>query len=373
MVNGIRKEAFACEKYVSGKSMDQVMADYGLTSVVKLGSNENMYGPYPHALQAMRDQLDMVNIYPERDYILLKELLAGKFGVAGPDWVSLGHGAGNVLDAVAKTLLEEGDEVIVPEQSYRLYPEISKIMGAKVIEVPLDETYTISLRAYADAITEKTKIVWLCNPNNPTGTVVPKDEFDWFVDRLPADCWLVVDEAYAEFADANALPDIVEYIKAGKQVIDIRTFSKYYGLAGQRIGYLIADPEFVNWYDTVSEPFNSNRLGLAAAVALIEKDSEECERCKGLMVADRERMNAEVEAMGCVPVHSHANFMFFEMPYDAAEVGERLLRHGVIVRPCGGWGYPRHMRVSIGTTEQNDEFLRQLKAVFAELAAEKAE
>ena len=369
MVNGIRKEAFSCEKYVSGKSMDQVMADYGLTSVVKLGSNENMYAPYPNALEAMREQLDMVNIYPERDYIRLKELLAAKFGVAGPDWISLGHGAGNVLDAVAKTLLEEGDEVIVPQQSYRLYPEISKIMGAKVIEVPLDETYTISLKAFAEAMNDKTKIVWLCNPNNPTGTVVSKEDFDWFVDQMPEQCWLVVDEAYAEFADEGALPDVVSYVKAGKQVIDIRTLSKYYGLAGQRIGYLIADPEFVNWYDTVSEPFNANRLGLAAACALLEKDTAECERCKALMVADRERMNGELAAMGCVPVHSNANFLFFDMPYAATDVAERLLRRGVIVRPCAGWGYPHHMRVSIGTTAQNDEFLTQIRAVFDELAA----
>lgn len=370
MVNGIRREAFACEKYVSGKSMDQVMADYGLTSVVKLGSNENMYGPYPHAVEAMRNQLDMVNIYPERDYLLLKELLARKFNVPGPDWVSLGHGAGNVLDAVAKTLLEAGDEVIVPQQSYRLYPEISKIMGAKVIEVPLDDDYTISLDAFADAMNERTKIVWLCNPNNPTGTVVSKADFDRFVDRLPENCWLVVDEAYAEFADEDALPDVVDYVRRGKQVIDIRTFSKYYGLAGQRIGYLIADPEFVNWYDTVSEPFNSNRLGLAAAVALLEKDADECERCKGMIVNDREHMNDVLSTMGCKPVRSNANFVFFEMPYEASEVAERLLRRGVIVRPCGGWGYPRHMRVSIGTTEQNEEFLAQIKAVFDELSAE---
>ena len=186
---------------------------------------------------------------------------------------------------------------------------------------------------------------------------------------MPEQCWLVLDEAYAEFADEGALPDVVSYVKAGKQVIDIRTFSKYYGLAGQRIGYLIADSEFVNWYDTVSEPFNANRLGLAAACALLEKDTAECERCKALMVADRERMNGELAAMGCVPVHSNANFLFFDMPYAATDVAERLLRRGVIVRPCAGWGYPHHMRVSIGTTAQNDEFLTQIRAVFDELAA----
>lgn len=367
MVNGIRKAAFSCSKYVSGKSMDEVMREYGLDSVVKLGSNENMYGPFPHALEAMRDEVAMINIYPERNYIKLKELLADRFGLEDASWVSLGHGAGNVLDSIAKTLLEDGDEVIIPQQSYRLYPEISKIMGAKVVEVPLDEHYRISLQDFAKALTPRTKIVWLCNPNNPTGTVVNREDFAWFIDQMPTDCWLVVDEAYAEFADQNLLPDVVSFIREGRQVIDVRTFSKYYGLAGGRIGYLLADPEFVNWYDTVSEPFNSNRTGLAGAVALLEHDLPECQRCCDLMKADRTRLNQELTAIGCDCIDSQANFLFFSTPFDANELAERLLRRGVIVRPCAGWRYDKHLRVSIGTTEQNDEFLRQFKAVYSEM------
>ena len=184
MVKGIRKFAYDCEKYVSGKSMDEVMEEYGLTSVIKLGSNENQYAPYPAAVQAMQAEIGRMNIYPEKNYIRLKELVGEKFGVTG-DWVSLGHGAGNVLDEVAKTLLEDGDEVLLPKESYRLYREISKIMGAKVVEIPLNENYTIDLADYKKALTDKTKIVWICNPNNPTGTVIDKDTFGDLIDVLP--------------------------------------------------------------------------------------------------------------------------------------------------------------------------------------------
>ncbi len=365
MVKGIRKFAYDCEKYVSGKSMDEVMEEYGLTSVIKLGSNENQYAPYPAAVQAMQAEIGRMNIYPEKNYIRLKELVGEKFGVTG-DWVSLGHGAGNVLDEVAKTLLEDGDEVLLPKESYRLYREISKIMGAKVVEIPLNENYTIDLADYKKALTDKTKIVWICNPNNPTGTVIDKDTFGDLIDVLPEKCWLVVDEAYADFSDPNLLPDLMPYIKAGKNVINIHTFSKYYGLAGGRIGYLVANPEFINWYDTVSEPFNANRMGLAGAVALMEHP-EDPKKYGDIMIKDRAWMNEELKKMGCTPIDSQANFVFFACPYPADEVAEILLQNGVIVRPCGGWGFDQFLRISIGTTEQNKVALTELKKAFDQL------
>ena len=338
------------------------------STIILIGSNENMYGPYDIALNAMGEEVKKLNIYPEKNYIKLKKVVGEKFGVDG-DWVSLGHGAGNVLDEVAKTLLEDGDEVLVPQQSYRLYREISKIMGAKVIEVPLNDNYTMELKDFKEKLTDKTKIVWICNPNNPTGSVIDKDTFDDFVEALPEKCWLVIDEAYADFANPDDLPDVMKYIKAGKQVINIRTFSKYYGLAGGRIGYLVANPEFVNWYDTVSEPFNANRIGLAGAVALMSEEGQaECKKYGDKMIADREMLNEELTKLGCECFPSQANFVFFSTPYDAGEIAEMLLRVGVIVRPCGGWGYNKHLRVSIGTTEQNKIFLEEFKKVLETLS-----
>lgn len=365
---GIRKEAYVCDKYVAGKSTDEVMADYGLKSVVKLGSNENMYAPYPEALKAMQSELNRINIYPEKNYVKLKELIAEDYGVTSY-WVSLGHGAGNVLDEVAKTLLEDGDEIITGQQSYLLYQQISKIMGGKVITVPLNDQYTIETDKIIAEFNEHTKIVWLCNPNNPTGSIIDKTTFEKLVNALPERAWLVVDEAYADFADQEVLPNVIDYIKAGKQVILIRTFSKYQGLAGARIGCLVANPEFVNWYDTVSEPFNANRMGLAAAVALMEpKGKAECKKYGDLIVKDRAWLNEELTKLGCVCSPSQANFVFFSTPYLASDVAELLLQKGVIVRPCGGWGYDKHIRVSVGTHEQNEIFLEKLKEALEELA-----
>ncbi len=360
MIKGIREAAYACEPYVSGRSMDEIMEEYGLTQVIKLNSNENPYGPYEKCKEAMTAEISKINIYPERNYIRLKKLLGEMFGVDS-DYISLGHGAGSVLEEIAKTFLEAGDEVIVPKQSYLLYREISKIMGARVMEIALDENYSIDLDAFQAAITPKTKLVWVCNPNNPTGTIIPKDKFDSFVDSLPEQTWMVVDEAYAEFTAAKKLPDLMKYIKNGKNVIAVRTFSKYYGLAGARMGYIIANPEIITVYDTVSEPFNANRIALAGAVELIKNERRTCKKYGDILVQDREWINEELAKIGCIPYPSQCNFVFFQTPCPAAKISELLLQKGIMIRPCGGWGYPNHIRATIGTTKQNQIFLKEIK------------
>lgn len=367
MIKGIRKEAYACEAYAAGRSMEEVMEDYGLARVIKLSSNENPYAPYEISRDAMHSEISRINIYPEKNYRRLKKLLGEKFGI-GTDYISLGHGAGNVLEEIAKTFLEEGDEVIVPKQSYRLYREISKIMGARVVELSLDEAYSINLDDYSAAITPKTKLIWICNPNNPTGTCIPKEDFKNLVDALSEHTWMVVDEAYAEFMAAEERPDFIEYIKNKKNVIIVRTFSKYYGLAGARIGYIIADPEVIAMYDTVSEPFNANRIALAGAVALIEHEDKTCKKYGDILIHDRDLLYTELQAMGLSPIRSSGNFIFYGTPYPAAKVSELLLYRGILVRPCNGWGYNYHLRVTVGTTEQNKIFLTELRSVLDFLA-----
>lgn len=369
MWNVVRKEVERCSKYEAGKSMEQVMAEYGLTQVVKLGSNENSYGPFPNALEAMRQEVSRINVYPERNYYRLKELVGQELGLDS-DWISLGHGAGNILDTIAKTFLEEGDQVILPKQSYGLYREISKIMGAEVVETPLDERYAVDWRSMAESLNDRTKLIWLCNPNNPTGSVLDLGGFDEFVDSLPTRTWLVMDEAYCQFADPTLLPPTLKYVKERKNVIMVRTFSKYYGLAGARIGFVAAQPKVIQCYDTVSEPFNANRIGLAGAVATLKEDREACQSCGERMVSDRKWMSGELEQMGCRVTPSQANFIFYETPYDAQLLGERLLRKGVIVRPCGGWGYGHHIRVSIGKPEENQSFLDAMKETLEEVRLE---
>ncbi len=368
MIPGIRKAALTVAAYVPGKTTDAVIEEYGLTDVVKLGSNENNYGPFPKAMEAMTQELKRLHVYPEKNFVRLKNLLGAKVGLDGT-YIGLGHGAGGVLETIARTFLEAGDEVIIPGQTYGLYKEISKVMGAEIVWSPLKD-YALDIEDITAKVTPRTKLLWLCNPNNPTGTVFSAQKLIPLLDALPPHAWVVLDEAYREYADASLLPDTEELVRAGRRVLGVRTFSKYYGLAGGRIGYLVAAPEVITWYDTVSEPFNANRIGLAGAVATLTGDTEELERCRWAMMRDRDEMAKNLRALGCQPVATHTNFLFFETPYPCAVVNELLLRRGVIARPCAGWGLPRHMRVSIGTTRENRAFLNAMEGVMTECAGE---
>lgn len=359
-IDGARKEVYTAEAYVSGKSMDDVKREFNLTKVIKLGSNENPYAPFPNALEAMMKELPRIGIYPEINYIKLRKLLGEKFNLTN-EYIGLGHGGGGVLETIARLFIEAGDEVIVPTQSYRLYREISKLMGGIVREVSLDENYTMSIENIIKTINPKTKLIWMCNPNNPTSTIVKKEDIERLIDSLPKNAWLVLDEAYAEFSDESELPDSIEYIKNNKHVLSVRTFSKYYGLAGARIGYVIASPDVINGFDTVSEPFNANRIALAGAVACLTSDKENCHKVRELLVEERERVSRELEKENLEVVKSHSNFIFFKVPCNADELGGFLLKRGIIVRPCGGWGYNNHIRVTVGKREEMNEFLEGLK------------
>lgn len=359
-INGARKEVYTAEAYVSGKSMDDVKKEFNLTKVIKLGSNENPYAPFPNALEAMEKELPLIGIYPEANFIKLRKTLGEKFNLTA-DYIGLGHGGGGVLETIARLFIESGDEAIVPTQSYRLYREISKLMGGVVREVSLDENFTVSIENIIKTINPKTKIVWMCNPNNPTGTIVKKEDIDRLLESLPKNAWLVLDEAYVEFSDKRELPDVIEYIKNDKHVLCVRTFSKYYGLAGARIGYVIAAPNVINGFDTVSEPFNANRIALAGAVECLTSDKENCANAAKLLIEERERVSKELEKENLEVVKSHSNFIFFKVPCDADELGLFLLKRGIIVRPCGGWGYNNHIRVTVGKREEMDEFLEGVK------------
>ena len=366
----VRKEVNDVQAYVPGKSIEEVKEKYGIESVIKLNSNENPYGPYKAALNVMIQEVRRMNIYPEKNFIKLKNILGDKYGLT-EDNIGIGHGAGGIIETVAKTFLEEGDEVIVPTESYRLYREVSKIMGAKVIEVPLDDSYTIDLDKINKAITDKTKLIWICNPNNPTATMVDKKKLESLIYSLPEKTWIVLDEAYYEFADEDKRIDGIKYIKEGKNLMCIRTFSKYYGLAGGRIGYLIADSEIIQYYDRVSEPFNANRTGLAGAVATIELCQNDYIKYGEIIIKDREILNSELKKLGCETHKSYANFIFFSTEYEADDIAEQLLNKGIIVRSCSEWGYSKSIRVTIGTKEENNKFFKSLKEILKNKEEEK--
>lgn len=366
MINEVRKEVYNCVPYSAGKSLDDVLEEYGLSSAIKLGSNENPYAPFHLSTKRMMDEVLNINSYPEKNFIRLKSILADRVALT-PAHVALGHGAGGVLDTLAKTFISPGDEVITAQQTYGLYREISKGMGAEVKQVPLDNAFRVDLAGIAAAVSAKTKLIWLCNPNNPTGTTVDSAAFYAFVDALPSHVWLVLDEAYIEFASAESRIDFTRLIEAGKKIIKVGTLSKYYGLAGGRIGYCVAQPAVISAYDTISEPFNANRIGLAGAVSVLTEDLATCIAYGNKIVESRQRLVAELTDAGCVCSQAETNFVFFSTDYLASDIANRLLEQGVIVRPCGGWGYHHHLRVTVGTEEQNEIFIDKFNAVLKQL------
>lgn len=361
---GVRKAVSSVHPYVAGKTVEEVRRELGLDRVVKLGSNENPYGPYPGAMAAMRDALERINSYPEATFLELKGVIASLYALQAEN-IAIAHGAGGMLETLARTFLEPGDEVVMPKQTYGLYREISRLMGAEIREFDLDDAFTIDVDRALGLIGERTKLFWLCNPNNPTGTVFDSGRFEEVLNAMPATGWVVLDEAYAEFAAPSLLPDSRGAIGAGRRLVVVRTFSKAYGLAGARLGYAIAAPEVIRTIDTVAEPFNANRVGIEGARATLQEDSAPYTEAMGAILRERARLEEAVAELGCSVVPTQTNFLFFGLPrelgVDAASISQSLLKRGVIVRPAGGWGFPRHLRVTVGTPEENDFFLQQFK------------
>ncbi len=347
-------------EYVAGMTAEQVQRELGLTDIVKLASNENPLGPSPRVLEAIAETLPRLGTYPEQSFFDLKHALAEANAVT-PEGIFVGHGIEALIQLIPQLYVRPGDEVVVADVTFGRYEEASKLMEASLVRVPLRDL-RFDLEAMAAALTGRTRLVWLCNPNNPTGTVVHRDEVAAFLGAVPGDVAVVFDQAYFEFADDPAYPDGLEFLKDGHDnVIVLRTFSKAYGLAGLRLGYGIAAPAVRRLLDTIKEPFNLNRLSVAAGpvaladAAWMEHSVEQNRRGRELLVA-------ELARMGFDPVPSQTNFVLVDVKQDTDALFERLLRRGVIVRPASGWGMPTHIRVSVGTAEQNGRFLEALAA-----------
>ena len=361
IIKGLRKAVTTVNPYVPGKSIEEVKRELGLKDIIKIASNENNYAPFPKVLKAMERELVNLNRYTDVTFKEIKRLLGELYG-ACPENFAMSHGAEGMLQTLCKCFIEEGDEIILPAVTYGLYKEISRLMAGIIVEVPM-VNHTADLQGIINAFTPKTKLIWLSNPNNPTGTIFPKEQFPGLLDALPDQAWVVLDEAYAEFAPFEALPDRVSLINAGKRIIVTRTFSKAYGLAGARLGYAMAHPDMITIIDTASEPFNANRIALAGAISVLTEDQEACHEALSNIIQDRQRLEHILSEMGMKVVPSSANFVFFETPYNAQLLFRDLLRRGIIVRPCTSWGYPNTLRVTVGTTEQIDRFLETFEDV----------
>ncbi len=365
VLKGLRQTIQNVQPYVAGLTTEEVQRRFGLERVLKLGSNENNYAPFPSVIKAMQEELPRVHMYPDLAFKELKESLGALYGLRSEN-IALSHGAEGALQTLGKMFLDPGDEVVIPRITYGLYREISRVMGASIVQVPQESDFRTSLGALKKTLTSKTKLLWLANPNNPTGSAMNPEEFEELFRILPEKALVVLDEAYGEFADPERLPPTAAYIRAGYPLVGVRTFSKAYGLAGVRLGYLLGDPGVVEAFDVVSEPFNANRVALAGARAVLREGRPEMEAARRRILEDRDRMERELTALGCEVFPSQTNFVFCRIPWEGDRFAQHLLRRGVIVRPCGIWGLQDMLRITVGTDEEITLFLRIFRDLFEE-------
>lgn len=346
--------------YQPGKPIAEVKRELGLTDVVKLASNENALGPSPKALSAIAEAAAQVHLYPEGACHGLRNALSGFLGVP-PDWLVFGNGSDELIHFLGLTYLQEGHEVLIAEPTFVRYEAAAALNRATCVRVPLAD-WAYDVNAICKAVSPQTRLIFLANPNNPTGTYMSEDGFAKLVQVLPPDCILCVDEAYYEYVDAADYPDSLEYVRAGYNVAVLRTFSKIYGLAGLRIGYGVARPEIVSALEQVREPFNVNSLAQAAAGAALQ-DNEHRERSREMVIAGRVWLTEQLAALGLRPYPSQANFVWVETLRDARLLFEELLRKGVIVRTGDIFGAPTCLRITIGTMHENRRLVQALKEV----------
>ncbi len=345
--------------YQPGKPIREVERELGLRHVVKLASNENPLGPSGKALRAMRRALQESHLYPEGSCFYLVRRLAQELGVSESQLL-IGNGSNEIIELLARGYLSEGDEVLSSETSFLVYPILAQACGAKYVSVPMKD-FRFDLRALADAVTERTKIIFIANPNNPTGTYVTEQEVQDFLARVPPHVLVCFDEAYVDFVEAADFPHMLFYIKSNRpNVVILRTFSKAYGLAGLRVGYAVGSPDVIAYLHKIRQPFNVNSIAQAGATAALD-DSFFLWRTKKLAVHGRLYFYKHLKRMGLRYIPSQANFVLFDTGGDGAAVCEALLKKGIIVRSMVSYGLPSWVRVSIGRRSQNALFCRQLK------------
>jgi histidinol-phosphate aminotransferase len=346
--------------YSPGKPIEEVEREFGISGSVKLASNENPLGPSPKALQAIAGALPNLHRYPDGGGYALRQALSRHWEVSA-DWLILGNGSNELLEMAGRCFLMPGDEVLYARQAFIVYDMVAQVTGATKVAVPLAD-FAHDLPAMQAALTPRTKLVFLANPNNPTGTCVDPRALEGFLAAVPPDVIVVLDEAYYEYLPPEARPDALRFVRDGRWVLVLRTFSKIYGLAGLRIGYGIGPAPLVALLNRVREPFNTNSLAQVAAAAALD-DADHVAASRAANEAGRAFLTAQCRAMGLPVVPSVANFLLVDMGRPGGQMTDALLRHGVIVRPVAGYGFATHLRITIGTAAENQKCVGALRAV----------
>ena len=346
--------------YQAGKPIEELQRELGLSDIVKLASNENPLGPSPAVVAACERALRDSTRYPDANGFELKRAIAAKFGLQ-PEQLTLGSGSNDVLDLIARVFLGPGTSAVFSEYAFIVYPIATQACGARAIVTPA-KNWGNDLEAMSASIETDTRVVFLANPNNPTGTWVGNTDLVAFLRRVPQDVVVVLDEAYTEYVEREDFPDGLALLREFPNLIVTRTFSKAYGLAGLRVGYAASSPQLADLLNRVRAPFNVNSLGLVAAVAALA-DDDYLKRARELNAKGLRQLVDGIAQFGLQVIPSAGNFITVEMPGDALPIYQKLLQQGVIVRPLVPYKMPNHLRVSIGLPEENAKFLAALPKV----------
>ncbi|TXK78365.1 histidinol-phosphate transaminase [Paenibacillus sp. N3.4] len=351
--------------YSPGKPIWEVQRELGLEKVIKLASNENPIGPSPLAVAAIQSSLANIHRYPDAETIDLRAAIARKLQVTS-EQVIVTNGADELITLISETFLESGNNIVVPSPTFSEYEFGANLMGANVVEVPLRDDYQYDIDDILGAVTVQTKLLYLCSPNNPTGTYMKKQDLYRLMDTLPPHVLVIFDGAYSHFVTADDYCDGLELVRQGYPIVVTQTFSKIYGLAGIRVGYGVAPEKILQSIRQVKEPFNVNTLAQIGAVAAILDDAH-LEATRDMNARGREQLYSALQELGLAFTQSMSNFLLVELGPDAKVIYDSLMKKGIIVRYGGAWNLPHHVRISIGTAEEHMALIKALTDILKDL------
>lgn len=360
MKKSVRKSILHIKPYVPGRPIEEVKRELGLKNVIKLASNENPYGPSPKVQKAIATSAQTLNRYPDADCYYLRRELSKKLNLQ-PSQLVFGNGSDELIVLAIKTLVNVGDEVVIAKPSFLIYDIASRIAGAQIKAIPL-KSFCYDLAAMKKAVTKKTKIIFLGNPDNPAGTYFTQTQIEKFMKGLRKDILVFLDEAYYEYVDKNDYVDSIGLLKKYKNILVTRTFSKMYGLAGLRVGYGVGNSQFVDYLNRIREPFNVNSLAQVAAVACL-KDQKYYRKIAKTFSQQRVVLNKALNDLGLKTFESFTNFILVKVNGSSTMFCNNLLKKGVIVRDMSFWGMNDMIRVSIGTEKENQRFIKVVKEI----------
>lgn len=349
------------KSYQPGKPIEEVKRELGLKTVAKLASNENPLGPSNKAIEAIKKYAGKVNIYPDGGGYYLKRALVEKLGLE-EEKIILGNGSDEIISLITRVFLQKGEEAIMGDPSFLMYKIDTQLSQARIIPIPLND-FRLNLPAMAKAITPKTKLIFISNPNNPTGTIVEEKEVRIFLKDLSPQIIVIFDEAYFEYVEDENYPQTINLLNGESNIVILRTFSKIYGLAGLRIGYGISQPQIIKILNRARPPFNVNSLAQVAALASL-KDQDQIIRSKKLIKKEKEYLYSKLDKMKLSYIPTQANFILIKLGIKAPYIEKKLLQDGTIIRGMKAYNLTQYIRLTIGTREQNEKFIRALDKIF---------